>query len=130
MERNECQLVLFDKNLQSYIVSKTHIMILHNLITHVVYDSTPGQGFKQVSPICSNEIDLEKGIYFWGYNAKRELTEEQLLPEEGGNSICYKLPQPIKIPGRKFVWINERKEILLSNTARPDDQPQTVGKIE
>ncbi len=81
----------------------------HKLITHIIVDGMPdGNKKRQVSPICSNPDDMEKGVYFLGYNGSRRLSLTDLQADEK----IHLLPLPVAVNENLTLWINADRKVF------------------
>lgn len=81
----------------------------HAIITHVIIDGgLPETGKrKQLSPICSNPEDIEKGFYFLGYNGYRRLK----LADLEANSNIHAVPEQPLVKENRTIWIDAGKKV-------------------
>ena len=90
---------------------------MHRYITHVLYLELPKDGvvYRQISPICTNDVEEENTSYYMGYTGSTKFSKTNL-----DEKIIYELDPPFLITfshddENRFLWIDIDKNVYIGD---------------
>lgn len=95
-------------------------------ITHIVADKVPEKNYRQISFLCADNESYAKGIYYYGYDGSRRLTEAQLSEEINEGKIV-RLSRPITVESKKYLWLDSKGKLWTSNDNLLKEGKESVG---
>jgi hypothetical protein len=94
-------------------------------ITHFFYESLPEKGRKHLSFLTSTKENITKGLFKYGYNGSRLISEKEIHKEilEGN---LFRLAKPQLVSEEKSLWIDQDGRLWL--TSDKNENPLLIEK--